>query len=542
MRARLIVMVLLVGAWTATACKCGEDKQVEAEKPKLQAEADFQATLGKLPSVAQAELAAWLPADMDMAFVAARPAAAWAWLEKRPWFAALRQSPLAKDLAFAGPLYRLSTARHRLAALSPVDLQRLSVDEILASPLAFGLKKDEQGFGWLLVKQVDLKIQALDRLAEVFNQIEGAERIKLSEAGGQEIRVVDLGEDLKIYYVVFSNLLLVSNTQARLAAALMRPGGSPSDSLADLPLFKGSLALQPNADVSFLLRPAILGSWGPSAMPGERWMATWKAQDKVRLDWVAEADPVSTTASVKLDLKTLTRILPADSRMVLARGDVNVQELLTRFVAQANEGDSKGKPGFELAKLSQVLSGQICLAWLGTESQPPLPSLALLVKLKDVKETELTGMLIEFFAMALGRRPVAEDLPQVGGRRIYLVKGSGLQPAFAMVDGWLLLASSADALKGLLATFVGQQPSLADRKGLAAADKAAFGWWFADMTPLAGDALVLRRDWVGGGKKYSANDVEDGLGGFFEALQGMGAFGGAWLFDEKGMIGVLEPL
>ncbi|MBW2699783.1 MAG: hypothetical protein JRF33_03100 [Deltaproteobacteria bacterium] len=539
------MMVLLVGAWAATACKCGEDKQIEAEKPKLRAEADFQATLGKLPSVAQAELAAWLPADMDMAIVAARPAAAWAWLEKRPWFVALRQSPLAKDLAFAGPLYRLSTARHRLAALSLVDLQRLSVDELLASPLALGLKKDEQGFGWLLVKQVDLKIQALDRLAEVFNQIEGAERIKLVEAGGQEIRVVDLGEDLKIYYAVFSNLLLVSNTQARLAAALMRPGGSPSDSLSDLPLFKRSLALQPKADVSFLLRPAILGSWGPSAMPGERWLATWTAQDKVRLDWVAEPGPAA-TASAKLDLKALTRILPADSRMVLARGDVNVQELLTRFVAQAKEEEEnekvKSKPGFELAKLSQALSGQICLAWLGTESQPPLPCMALLVKLKDIKETELAGMLIEFFAMTLGRRPVAEDLPQVGGRRIYLVKGTGLQPAFATVDGWLLLASSAGALKGLLATFVGQQPSLADRKGLATADKAALGWWFADMKPLAADVLALMRDWVGRGKRYNANDVEDGLGSFFEALQGMGAFGGAWRFSDEGLVGVLEPL
>ncbi len=126
LRSRLGGILMLVFLTGLAGCKCGEKPEPAVSSP---AEPDYQSTVSGLPGAGMVDVAGLIPGGVDLAVFADHPDRVHKWLEGRDWWQGVRKSPVWADLFLAGPMYELSTARHRLASMSPVEMKQPRLEE-----------------------------------------------------------------------------------------------------------------------------------------------------------------------------------------------------------------------------------------------------------------------------------------------------------------------------------------------------------------------------------------------------------------------------
>jgi hypothetical protein len=530
------------------ACKCGEEGAGTGTGPAPGAK-DFESTVGKLPSAALVQVAGLLPAEAQVAVLSDRPEKVMAWLEARPWWQALRASPVWVDLSLSGPLRQLSTLRHRVAAASPVPLQQPSLSELLVGPVGLAVRWDGSQVAFLAVKAVDLKVQSLERLVEAFAQARAGELVQTVEAGGFSIRSVELAPGQAMHYHLFSNLLLVSNDQDMLTEALARAAGKPDakPGLAKDADRGGLLQAAADPDLLVLLSPEELGGLWALALPLPAAALGWRLEPSPKLEFRAPAGEGAEQLSKEL-LPASAGLLPLESRLVLGRAQVNIAGLWAALAEAAPEGEGEGEgKRAALPAAPESLGGEGVLVLTGLEGGPAGPRLhaALLVPASDPKAAG------EFAAAALEGafgQPPTEEAGAPGGKRLWLAQGAEepWSPACAVLDGWLVCGTTADAVRKVMATAAGQAPALRDVPGLK--DKLlgegapAYGLGYLDAAGLSQDLLALLRSGVALGERFDANDVDDTLKPFLEAVGQLGRLGGALWARPPVIQGSVVPL
>jgi hypothetical protein len=545
-RPRLVLCFLLLAAG---ACKCGQDEQAGPAP----GERDYASTVGQLPGAALVRVAGLLPADAQLVLLSDRPEKVLGWLAGRPWWQELRASPVWADLVLSGPLYRLSSLRHEVAAASPVRLPSFGPDELLVGPVGLAVTFDGQGSEALLVKSVDLRVQALERLAEAFNQAKPGERIQAVSVEGFELRKVELGPDRAVYYHLFSNLLLVSSSQELLVGALRRASGKPDpDSLAGHPVLGKLLQETGDRELVGLLTPALpasLGGFLLRALPVPALALGLELGESPRLGLrapLAEDAPGAFPA----DLAAGLRLAPLESRLVLAHAGLDAGGVWKALAESAPGPEGEGEeaaeaPGFPEAPASLGQAGLLVLGGVEAHAQGPRVHAALLVPARDAAEAEefARGALLATFEGGL--EPVAGG---AGGRALLVVKGvpPPWSPACAALPGWLLCGTTVDMVKKVLACAAGQAPSLGDAPGLKARllgqPPPAVGLGYLDLDGLARDGLVLLRAGAGFGERFDANDVDDTLGPFLQAIGRGGKLAGGLWARPPALEGSVVPL
>ncbi|HSA24795.1 MAG TPA: hypothetical protein P5076_25265, partial [Myxococcota bacterium] len=208
------------------------------------------------------------------------------------------------------------------------------------------------------------------------------------------------------------------------------------------------------------------------------------------------------------------------------------------------EGEDK-RPALPAAPESLGSEGVLVLT--GLEGGPGGPRLhaALLVPTTDPRAAG------EFAAAALAGafgQPQQEEAGAPGGKRLWLARGAEepWSPACAVLDGWLVCGTTADAVRKVMGTAAGQAPALRDVPGLkdllAGGGAPAFGLGYLDAAGLCQDALALLRAGVALGERFDANDVDDTLKPFLEGLGQLGKLGGALWARPPAIQGSVVPL
>ncbi len=311
-----------------TACKCGEEK--EKAKPAEPAGPEYQSTVSKLPGAQQADVAALIPQDAGLVMISDDLGRLLGWLEGRKWFQALKKTPFYDDLRFTGAWFRFSTLKHRLESVSAVRLGEARLEEMLKTPAGLALRPDGEGTEVLLVKQIDLRIQALDRLAEVFNQITPREgMLKSREVSGLNLRELAVDEQHRLYYLLFSNLLLISNSEKYLLQAADLARGESSGSIADDSEVAALLLDgRENFDLVACLDPDRLSAGkkekGARLIESvERLLLKFKTGSPPRLEITGVLDKQRAGEELNAPFKA-GNIVPLDSRMLLGLARVDL--------------------------------------------------------------------------------------------------------------------------------------------------------------------------------------------------------------------------
>ena len=529
-RSRWAATVAALFLFAGAGCKC--DKQEAHEPDGSQAEpAGFESTVGKLPGADLVDVARLIPEGVDLAIWANAPDKVQAWLEGRGWWKAVVASPLWEDLALSGPLYELSTARHKLASLSPVEFREPKLSELLQGPMAVALSRTPAGIRLLVIKQIDLKVQALARLAEVFNQAKAEGELKSRQVEGIEIKTFALGSDQAVHYALFSNLMLVSNDGGMLEQAVLLASGKEAKALLTSnnagPLF----AKRTPTDLGAYLNPAGLSRWLYLMLPLEA----------VRLDWRLGETPEAeifglAAAPADKDLqagagKALAKLIPLESRLVVAHADLDLDGLWTGLQAALTEADAhKGKLPAVGQVLLPALTGEVCLVVISVGL--PIPEVAVVLhgRAGALKDAKLSPTVAKTLGLLFGSPPESAPQSDLGGLALWSSEGGQITPAFAVMDDWLVLGSSADAVRAVVATHLGKAPALADRAGfgakVAAAAEPFYGLTYVDSDHLFGDLLGTTRKLMSSSERFDANDFDDTLAPLFEALKQLGRLGG----------------
>ncbi|MBN2497545.1 MAG: hypothetical protein JXR96_23330 [Deltaproteobacteria bacterium] len=537
MRSCWIVMGALCALWlclSATACKCEEEA---AEKPAGEAAPRVESTLDKLPGASRVDLSALIPADVDAVVMSDRPAALWTWLQGRDWFQGVRASPVWADMLFSDALYRLSTARHRLAGMSPVKLEKLDLSEVLATPAGLATRNLGEGQAVLLVKQIDLKIQALDRLAELFNQIE-AGRFAEIEDDGLKFRQVDLGQGSELFYAVFSNLLLVSNDRKMLLDSLHLSAGKAGESLAADEEAKKLLAARKADDLVILLQPDGSGDWLETALPMKLLALTWSTGGSPKLAIAGALAGEQPAGGALVEAAAVARVLPADSRLVLGRSGLPLAEIWRALVKTGQPEKDEALAQLE-ARLLEGLDARAVFVLQGFQLETrPRPEAAVLVQLG--KADGIEPLVSDAFESFFGRKP--EEEKTESGRKLYRIAGE-IQAAFAVVDGWLVMGTTPESVRRVVAAASGQAPSLADGSFAAAmGSQGLFGLAFVDCDRLGADLDAYAKALLKSGQRFSATDVDETLGPFLAAVRKVGKLAGRLERKANQVEGSLVPL
>ncbi len=518
-------LFLLAGS----GCKCDKDTAdkpgpTQAQKP------EFESTVSKLPGADQVDVARLVPAGVDLAVWADSPDKVHAWLAGRGWWKAIVASPVWEDLALSGPLYELSTARHRLASMSPVEFAEPELQELLASPMALALRRSPKGTSLLVIKQIDLKVQALARLAEVFNQAKATGELKSRALDGIELKSFELGSDQAIHYALFSNLLLVSNDEGLVEQAVGLASGEQTESLVTA---KPSAALfdkREPTDVGAYLDPAGISRWLHLVLP----------LDAIRLDWRLGQTPSATVFGLAEQdgqgpepaqgtSQVLGKLIPLDSRLALAHTALDVPGLWAELAAGLGEGET-AKPQIPAGAqgLMAALTGEVAL--VVTRFELPVPQASVLLRAKPgaLAKPASTQVVAQLLGLIFGSQPEAGAEP--GDIQVWTSQGGQIAPAFAVAGDWLVVGSSAGAVRAVVATQQGKAPALTDRAGftdrVAGVAEPFFSLSYLDCEALFGDMLATARQLMASSERFDANDFDDTLAPLLEALKGVGRLGG----------------
>lgn len=530
-RTRPFFAMVVVVAALGSSCKCGKEKTTE--KLPAEKQSRVEATVAKLPAAGRGQVLQVIPAGAGFVLFSPDAARAWKWISENQSLAALRRTNVWRDLLQSGPAWLVSSLRHRLARLSKVSLGDWSLESLLAAPVALARypgAKDRPGGAWLLVKQIDLRLQAVDRLAEAFNQVEE----KSGQAGafdweGVKVRTLSLGGNKLLYYAVFSNLLLVCNHQQTMISALFLATGRDAQGLLDTAGLGRALAkLSAN---SLVLAWAGLDSWeqgamwnwSPGLVPGGEVIVHLPLAQPERPGLVVGPAPAGTGG--RLD-ESLWKLLPEDSRLVAASALLDL--------TPGKLGSPKGDGIVQL----KSFRGQAALVLGGLESgakAPPLFDAALLLRPRKGQWREKDARAVMKFVFGGGMQQTKVD-----NVTSYRSAAAG-QPGGMLLDGWLVLASTGRMLEKIVQTRAGRSPCLADWPGFAKATNAGRA-----PVVLAADAENVFADlsayaaWLDGqhGRKIGRT-MTQALGPFLDACRRAGRMGLALQQQERVLEGTL---
>ena len=518
-KTRPLLAVLVVAAALVASCKCGKEK-VAKEKPPPAREVRIESTVSGLPAAGRNQVLQVIPSGTSFVLFSPDAARAGKWFTENKTLASLRRTDVWRDLQQAGPAWLVSTLRHRLARLSKVSLGDWSLESLLATPTVlarYQATKERQDGAWLLVKQIDLRLQAVDRLAEALNQVdEKSKQLGSFDWEGLKVRTLLLGGKKYLYYAVFSNLLLVCNHKQTLVSALFLATGREGRSLLDIAGL--GQTLQQRATDSLLLVWANLElldqgamwNWSPGLVPGREVIFHLPAAQPRQPGLVV--GPVTAQAGGKLD-ESLWKILPADSRLVVASALLHL---------------GKGKPTGEKTSVVPAglasFHGQAALVLGGLEMKsegPPLVHAAVLLKPSPGNWRDTDARAVMDFVFGKGLQQV-----KTGDAVSYRSAAPG-RPGGMLLDGWLVLASTGHMLEMMASTQAGQGPCLADWPGFTKSMDGGRGpvLLVADADKIFAD-LSAYAAWLDGQRQLAAGQTLAGaLGPFLAACRQGGRMG-----------------
>ena len=530
---------LLVAAglfWLAGgACKCSEKEEktkvAEPEGPQ------YESTVSKLPGVKQADVAALIPQDSHLVVISDDSARLLAWLEKREWFQELKKTSFYDDLRYTGSWFRLSTVKHRIESVSKVRVGDAGFSEMLRTPAGLALRPKKQGKKQgtevLLVKQIDLQIQALDRLAEVFNQITPREgMMKSRDLEGLKLRELTVDEQHKLYYLLFSNMLLVSNSEDYLLQATELARGQTSGSIADDSEIAALLLDgRDKYDLLVCLDPAGLRGKQQTGMLEmvDRLMLRFKTGEPPRLEITGVLDKQKADKDLNVKFSG-GKVVPLDTRMVLGLAQVDLKAAWKRMQAKKPLPDKLKNS--VTGKLLPALGGEalVLLGGVDAGGKRPVPQAALLVKVDKQKvpgAVEATGNL---FAFLFGEEAKKRVLRQMSNHEIWMLPGDeAFTPGFSVVGDWLVLCTSEKMLRKIVATSVGHEPAIGDQPGFkdkVLGGRPYFFMTYLDCGLLFEDLKTYFRSVTKLGDRFDQATVEETVTPLLDALKKTGKFGG----------------
>jgi hypothetical protein len=530
------------------ACKCGKEEEkkevAEPEGPQ------YESTVSKLPGAQKADVAALIPQDSKLVVISDDSAKLMDWLEKRDWFQEIKKTPFYDDLRFTGTWFRLSTIKHRIESVSKVRVGDARFKEMLKTPAGLAFRPKNKGTEVLLVKQIDLQIRALDRLAEVFNQIIPREgMMKSRDVQGLKLRELTVDEQHKLYYLLFSNMLLVSNSEDYLLQATELARGQTSGSIADDSEIAALLLDgRQNYDLLACLEPA--GWEGKRKRSGmlelvDRLMLRFKAGEPPKLEITGVLD--KKRAGQDLNVKFAGgKVVPLDSRMVLGLAQVDLPAAWKRMQAKKPPPDKVKNSVAD--KLLPALGGQALVLLGGVEAggKRPVPHAGLLIKVDKQKVPDVVEATGALFSYLFGEEAKKRVLRQMSNHEIWMLPGDqAFNPGFSVVGDWLVLCTSEKMLRKILATWLGHEPAIGDLPGFAdkvAGERPYFFMTYLDCGLLFEDLKTYFRSVTKLGERFDEATVEDTVTPLLDALKKTGKIGGAVTQRGAGITGSVVPL
>ena len=530
------------------ACKCGkkEEKKEVAEPEGPQ----YESTVSRLPGARKADVAALIPQDSKLVVISDDSAKLLDWLEKREWFQQIEKTPFYDDLRFTGTWFRLSTIKHRIESVSKVRMGDARFKEMLKTPAGLALRPQKKGTEVLLVKQIDLQIQALDRLAEVFNQITPREgMMKSREVEGLKLRELTVDGQHKLYYLLFSNMLLVSNSEDYLLQATELARGQSSGSIADDSEIAALLLDgRDRYDLLVCLDPA--GWHGKKKKSGmlelvNRLMLRFKTGEPPRLEITGVLDKQQ--AGRDLNVKFAGgKIVPLDSRMVLGLAQLDFPAAWKRMQAKKPLPDNVKSS--VAGKLLPALGSQalVLLGGVDAGGKRPVPHAALLVEIDKQKVSDVVEATGALFAYMFGEEAKKRVLRQMSNHEVWMLPGDqAFNPCFSVVGDWLVVSTSEKMLRKIVATSVGHEPAIGDLPGFAdkvAGEKPYFFMTYLDCGLLFEDLKTYFRSATKLGDRFDEATVEETVTPLLDALKKTGKIGGAVTQRGAGITGSVVPL
>ena len=518
----ILMLVFLIGL---VGCKCGKKPEPTDSST---AGPDYESTVSGLPGAGMVDVARLIPADVDLAVFAEHPDKVYKWLEARDWWQGVRKSPVWADLLLAGPMKELSTARFTLASMSPVEMKLPKLEEFLTTPMGIAAERTAEGWRILMVKQIDLRVQAMDRLAEVFNQVRDDSRMLTTEKDGIKIRTFDLGEGSSLCYALYSNLLILANDEEMLLKSVGLAAGKDKNSLVSANSNTGLFEDNSNADLVIYADPAGINRWLYRLLPLQAVSLMWRLGDPPSASVAGVVSKEEAREGRAGTVENLEAMIPLESMLVIGHGRLELEELWKKISSAFPETDEEAEEAEvpDLAnKLLARLTGEAVLVVTGFDV--PVPEAALLLRIKDAKDLEetLAGTIALFF----GSKPEKETLSDLGDKHIWSSGDGEVSPAFAFHQGWLVAGTSRDAVHSVLATASGKSPSIGDRVGfkdkvLAVADPF-YGLSYLDCERLFEAVEKTTRELMFSSELFDSNDVDDTLSPLFDALKKIGRLG-----------------
>jgi hypothetical protein len=459
----------------------------------------------------------------------------------------------------------LSTIKHRIESVSAVRVGDAGFKEMLKTPVGLALRSSKdgkdgkdglEGAEVLLVKQIDLRIQALDRLAEVFNQITPREgMMKSRKVGGLNLRELSVDEDHRLYYLLFSNMLLISNSEKYLLQAVDLARGQSSGSISDDPEIAALLLDgRENFDLVAYLDPARLWTNQKEKRARmiesvDRLMLRFKTGAPPKLEITGVLDKQQAGKDLNVSFKA-GKIVPLDSRVILGLARVDLKAAWKLAVSRMQA--KKPLPVEVRAGVSSKLlpaTGSEVLVLLGgvdVAGKRPVPHAGIMVKIDKQKVSDVVAATGKLFAFLLGEKAEKRVLRQMSDHVIYVPAGDkAFSPSFSVVEDWLVVCTSEKMLRKIVATSLGQEPAIGDLPGFA--DKVAgarpyFFLSYLDCGLLFDDLKAYFRSVTKLGDRFDQATVEETITPLLDALKKTGRIGGALTQRGAGITGSVVPL
>jgi len=549
----LAAVVLLAGM---VDCKCGEkeEKTDGSAAGGPQERAGYESTVSSLPGASRVDVTSVMPRGAALVLVAGSVDRLAGWLESKPWFQEAKASPVFQDLVFSDAWFRLSTVKHRIESMSAVRLERTGLKELMATPTGLAIRPSAKGREFLLVKQIDLKVQALDRLVEVLNQIHPrAGTLTSREVDGLHLRTLRLDDESELHYLLFSNLLLMSNNESYLLQAVALARGEEKTAIDADPRMGGLLRKAAAADLVLGMDLANWSRgeerpWWGNVLRAERLVLALHTGDAPRLDVLADASGQAGVARVGWEAG---KLVPLDSRLVLGLSGIDWKGIWTSLEGKLDEpGRLPPRLRNKVARsLIPSLGDQsvLVLGGVDTGGTRTVPRAALLVRIAPGSEERVAEATLDLFSFLFGAEPGLRSLDEPGGKKIRVMQGSqAFRPGFTLLDGWLVVSTGGNMLERVVSTAAGKQPAITDVPGFAdkvmptegpvyAVSYLDCGLFFGDLASYAAEVVVR-------GKRFDRSTLAETVDPLWKALARIGRLGGNLRVDKQDVTGRVVPL
>lgn len=459
------------------------------------------------PAGTHEEVLRLVPPDFGLCVVAWNLPAKLEQCQRAPWFGQLKQSPVAKDLLASPEFGQLLKLHEELPRILGVEWPRLR-DDLFGDVIIFahrtgpvGRPEEEQGLLLLRARQADLLSQVIDRLNQV--QKKAGELTELTEVTYQGVRYFRRLEEAKkgnspkkSFYWLNGSLLAFANKEDTIRRIIDRhqsisgETSLPGKHLRQAAIERALAAMWVNPRaVDADLQHKAKTSNEVEAAGVRAFLRYWQALDGMVLSLVA-----GETVDVQLTLLGRSRDLPAAAQRVLREG-MSPSDLWQRFptpamVRLAGRVDAlaltevvgefapplvrqKAADAFQRAlgaafgldPFKDILpqlgpDWGLCIAPAqGKDFPHALLALAVRPGNPDAPVDQTIVKAIHFFAgIALFEynrthpdpirvKTVKQDNVEIKYLENDKVFPSGCQPALALKDGYLLLASSPEAIR-----------------------------------------------------------------------------------------------